>query len=216
MLSVGVDLAFKGDASHAMGEYRQESISTVYEELIPGNNGDMLKTRYDWFTYLCWYNERIKRFDGTVINATEGGARIEGTEILTLEEAITQYCNKDFDIDRIMHSSFHETTKEEEITLVDGAYKQMHEELNEIKLATQDAIPLIDKLIKENKTNVIESNNMKRNVKRLSEINMRISKKNLNVLIERYTYDTTMTEYKDLFVRFKDRKKNREHVYIKT
>ncbi|WP_167956039.1 motility associated factor glycosyltransferase family protein [Anaerosporobacter faecicola] len=216
IILVGQDLAFQGNASHAMGERRQDDISTVYEELIPGNNGEMLKTRYDWFTYLCWFNERIKRFEGKVINATEGGARIEGTEILTLEETITKYCRKQFEINEILNDEIENNNKTDEKLLVNNTLQQMHEELKEIEVATKDALQIIEKLLKENKTNVVESNNMKRNVKRLSEINKIISEKNINALIERYTYDTTMTEYKDLFVQFKDRQKNREHVYLKT
>ena len=53
--------------------------------------------------YLNWYNDYIKsckeyRKAFRVINATEGGARIENTEIMSLREAIDNECVKEVDI----------------------------------------------------------------------------------------------------------------------
>lgn len=52
---------------------------------------------------MTWYEKTIgecKEYvkDFRVINATEGGAKIEGTEIMTLREAIAETCTKEVDI----------------------------------------------------------------------------------------------------------------------
>ena len=37
-----------------------------------------------------------------MINATEGGAKIEGTEVMTLKDAIEENCRKDVDIEKCL------------------------------------------------------------------------------------------------------------------
>lgn len=220
IILVGQDLAFDGDSSHAMGERRQNKISTEYVELVEGNTGDLLKTRFDWYTYLCWYNDKVERFDGKVVNATEGGAKIKGTEILTLEEAINKYCTSHFDMSLFTSNGIGESKNNclENIDkeLVSNSINNIKDEFLEVEKYVDEALVLIEKLLKENVNNVIESNMMIRSSKRLSEINQLIGSKKINSLLEKYTYTTTMDEYKDLFIRFKDRQKNREHVYQKS
>lgn len=216
IILVGQDLAFDGEASHAMGEKRQEEISMEYIERIEGNNGELLRTRFDWFTYLCWYNEQVGTFDGKVINATEGGARIRGTEILSLSKAIETYCTVEFNCDNVMNVGRLRSDIKEEQALAAKCITEFIEELKEVNEYIQKSLKIIDILLKDNKKNVTETYTMKKNSAMLSEINHNITEKTVNLLLEKYTYETTMSEYKDLFVRFKDQQKNREHVFIKS
>jgi len=71
--------------------------------MVPGNVEEMVPTKATLKIYLDWYRDQIEgckgyRPDLKVINATEGGARIEGTEVMTLNEAIDQYCDKEVDV----------------------------------------------------------------------------------------------------------------------
>lgn len=220
IILVGQDLAFDGNSSHAMGERRQNGISTEYVELVEGNNGDLVKTRYDWYTYLCWYNDKVNSFDGKVVNATEGGAKIKGTEILTLDEAIDKYCTSHFDMSLFtskgMGESQNNCLENIDKELVSNSINSIKDEFLEVEKYVDEALILIEKLLKENINNVRESNMMIRSSKRLSEINQLIGSKTVNSLLEKYTYTTTLGEYKDLFIRFKDRQRNREHVYQKS
>ena len=216
IILVGQDLAFDGEASHAMGEKRQEEISKEYVERIEGNSGELLRTRFDWFTYLCWYNEQVGTFDGKVINATEGGAKIRGTEILSLSKAIETYCTVEFNCDNVMNVGRLRSDIKEEQALAAKCITEFIEELKEVNEYIQKSIKIIDILLKDNRKNVTETYTMKKNSAMLSEINHNITEKTVNLLLEKYTYETTMSEYKDLFVRFKDQQKNREHVFIKS
>lgn len=216
IILVGQDLAFDGNSSHAMGERRQNGISTEYVELVEGNNGDLVKTRYDWYTYLCWYIDKVNSFDGKVVNATEGGAKIKGTEILTLEEAVEKYCTSRFDMSLFVSNGIDNSIDDVDKKIVLSSIINIKEEFLEVEEYVDEALVLIEKLLNENITNVKESNMMIKNSKRLSEINRLIGGKSINSLLEKYTYTTTMDEYKDLFIRFKDRQKNREHVYKKS
>lgn len=216
IILIGQDLAFSGNASHAMGERRQDNISTEYTEYIEGNDGTKLKTRYDWYSYLCWYNEQIKLFDGNVVNATEGGAKISGTEIITLEKAIQKYCTVEFDWDSLVKENAISVGIINSEDLISNCIKDLKQQLKEVEECIPKAFKLINKLLEENKRNVIENYSMKKNSAMLSEINQEISAKEVNKLIEKYTYETTMTEYKDLFVKYEDKQKNRKHIYEKS
>lgn len=216
IILVGQDLAFDGEASHAMGERRQEEISMEYVERIEGNNGELLRTRFDWFTYLCWYNEQVGTFNGKVINATEGGARIKGTEILSLSKAIETYCTVEFNLEGVLCDRMLTSEKNDYQTLIVKCIEEFTLELNEVDESIQKALKLINRLLIDNKRNEKETYAMKKNSAMLSEINQNITDKTVNLLLEKLTYDTTMSEYKDLFVRFKDQQKNREHVFKKT
>ena len=49
----------------------------------------------DYKMYLDWFNYYIAGCEGIhVMNATEGGAKIENTEIINLKDAIDRECKK--------------------------------------------------------------------------------------------------------------------------
>lgn len=51
--------------------------------------------------YRKWFESQIVRYPRLdVIDATEGGAKIEGSEIMTLKEAIERECKTDIDFEK--------------------------------------------------------------------------------------------------------------------
>jgi len=66
---------------------------------VKGNYVDKIPTRRDFRIFLDWFEMYIKgakEHEGIrVINATEGGAYIEGTEVMTLKDAIEEVCSKE-------------------------------------------------------------------------------------------------------------------------
>ena len=66
-------------------------------------DGGKVVTRYDFNRYRIWFEDIIRaRGLDHVIDATEGGALIQGTTIMTLSEAIEKECNKTVDIKKII------------------------------------------------------------------------------------------------------------------
>lgn len=59
---------------------------------VKGNYEEFVLTKPIWYQFLNWYNIEIPKTDATVINATEGGAYINGTKLMSFREAIDQYC----------------------------------------------------------------------------------------------------------------------------
>jgi len=91
---VGQDLAYDGDVSHAGGVKERVREQNIERD---GVNGGKVQVRYDWYIYLRQYEEQIALMtDCEVIDATEGGAKIEGTTIMTLEEAIRKHCKREY------------------------------------------------------------------------------------------------------------------------
>lgn len=105
IILVGQDLAYTGKKSHADGTFeevmKEEDTSDFI--MVKGNIEELVPTTEDFKIYLEWYNNFIKKVKETdenfrVINATEGGAYIKGTEVMTLKDAIEQECTKEVDI----------------------------------------------------------------------------------------------------------------------
>lgn len=98
IILIGQDLAYgKNNESHAEGiiQKNENDKKQLYVEDIYGDN---VLSRADWISYLRFFEYIIDKYkDLNVIDATEGGAKIHGTLIMTLEDAIKKYCNKKVD-----------------------------------------------------------------------------------------------------------------------
>lgn len=102
IILVGQDLALTGNKTHADGTFREkmEEIDTSRCLMVEGNYEEKVPTRGDFKLYLDWFNYYIAGCEGIhVINATEGGAKIQNTEIMTLADAIERECGKEVDMD---------------------------------------------------------------------------------------------------------------------
>ncbi len=104
IILVGQDLALTGNKTHADGTFKDvmETIDTSKAKKVDGYYGDKVPTRGDLKIYLDWFNGYIKRakdrYQVNVIDATEGGAKIDNTERLPLKECIEKYCIKEVNI----------------------------------------------------------------------------------------------------------------------
>lgn len=105
IILVGQDLALTGNKTHADGTFKEKMdiLNTSMYQKVEGNYEKEVPTRLDFKLYLDWFNYYIEGCKGIhVINATEGGAKIKNTEIMTLKEAIDRECGKEVDIDECM------------------------------------------------------------------------------------------------------------------
>lgn len=101
IILVGQDLAMTGNKTHADGTFKEkmDEIDTSHCMMVEGNCEEKVPTRADFKLYLDWFNYYIDGCEGIhVINATEGGAKIQNTEIMTLADAIDRECGKEVDV----------------------------------------------------------------------------------------------------------------------
>lgn len=102
IIMIGQDLAYQGEATHAGGVESKGINNNIGYDMIEGIDGGQVRTRSDWLAYLKWFENAIALMkdmgkDMEVIDATEGGALIHGSHLMTLTEAIDEYCVLDYD-----------------------------------------------------------------------------------------------------------------------
>lgn len=105
IILVGQDLAYTNNKSHADGTFQEimEEQDTSNFIMVEGNYQEKVPIAGDLKIFLDWYNMYIEgckkhRKNFCVINATEGGAKISNTEIMSLKDAIERECTKEVDI----------------------------------------------------------------------------------------------------------------------
>lgn len=100
---LGQDLAF-GDSeeeSHAGGtiydnkDFTNEVFSAINKTHTEGYYGGTVPTTDIWINFRKWFEIEIFNENMVVINATEGGAKIENTLQMSLLEVAERYCSQD-------------------------------------------------------------------------------------------------------------------------
>lgn len=155
IILVGQDLAYTGNKSHADGTFQKvmKEEDTSNFMMVEGNYEEKVPTRTDFKVFLDWYNQSIEICqrqvpEFRVINATEGGAKIKHTEIMTLHEAIDQECTEEIDIQeclRKLHPMLNEEARAwateylqglpqeyEKLKIDSGKLKKLYEKLDKI------------------------------------------------------------------------------------
>jgi len=106
IILVGQDLAFdRAGATHANGHMLGEKQDFFYQSVmeVPGNDGYPIQTSTVLYSFLKGYEVDVAEYAGTCINSTEGGAFIQGTQVMTLAEAIERHLSAEFDPLEIIH-----------------------------------------------------------------------------------------------------------------
>lgn len=93
---IGQDLAYTDGKSHC-SEASFKAVNSSLLRSISGYNVEEVYTTKALHSYLRWIERRIKNTNGVhFINATEGGARIEGTQQLSLVEVANGLSQQQF------------------------------------------------------------------------------------------------------------------------
>ncbi len=102
IILVGQDLAYTGDKTHSAVTVRGEKKTEVDElqnvVMDVDINGDPIRSSSEFKLYKEWFEQQISADpELDVVDATEGGIRIAGTKLMTLKDAIEEYCTTEFD-----------------------------------------------------------------------------------------------------------------------
>jgi len=105
IILMGQDLTFTDGVVRVGKENTEFDFSTGVYSYVKGINGEDQVIRNDYLLYLRWIeNVAYTCPNVEFIDATEGGALIEHTQVMTLAEAIDKYCTKEYDIESIIQS----------------------------------------------------------------------------------------------------------------
>ncbi len=103
IILVGQDLSYSSNKTHVDGAAlaREIDITKSKEAIwVPGNYEDKVPTLRNFVAYIKLFEDMVRAYkkerpDLLLINATEGGARIDGTEVMTLQDVIDNYLPED-------------------------------------------------------------------------------------------------------------------------
>lgn len=138
IILVGQDLAYRNGSSHAGGRLDGEEIHGNWLVEVEDIYGNRIKTRHEWYVYLLWFEDAVERVKKkrTIIDATEGGAKIKGTRIMTLEKAVKEFCQRSIDCKALTESLGNAYTEEEYrqvIGFMEKAISDNDKSIHEIK-----------------------------------------------------------------------------------
>ncbi len=174
IILVGQDLAFTNNKTHADGTFqdKMEEIDTRGLIMVEGNYEEKIPCRGDYKLYLDWYNDYIEGCQKVnklrVINATEGGAKIRNTELMTLKEAIDIECNKEVNIGDYIEKLEPVFNKEQRKIAVQELHK-IEYYFNDLKTQANELIKIykqLDKMARLGSTNKRNYQSMIKKIKR--------------------------------------------------
>ena len=125
IILVGQDLAFTDGRKHAQGfdksEKDNKDMTGRHIVNVEGYYGGTIETDIQMDVYREWFEHflEIPDYNITLINATEGGAKIKGSHQMTLKEAIDKYCIKQYDFNGMIENIAPYFSKQEQKELLD-------------------------------------------------------------------------------------------------
>ena len=142
-------------------------------------------SRYDWIAYLDWFERMIRRNKElvSVVNATEGGAKIEGAEYISLQEAIDRYCKVEFDAAKFFDEVPSSIT-DELFQKMTNSIDDMVEEVEEVRKNAKQTIKYCNECILDYKIKHYVTNNAVRINQKIMEQNEKIMKSSLYELLQ--------------------------------
>lgn len=176
IILVGQDLALTGNKVHVDGAFKDEKCEIDMESgeflEVDSIDGGKIISRLDFKLYLDWFEMIIKAWDHiNVIDATEGGALIHGSKIMTLKKAVKKYCIKEYNakwhIARI--PKIFNTPKEQEYAL--RYFGDSIKRLDEIKEKAKEGIVYYDKIQNLMKKSNRSQNQIMKVYKKIKKIN---------------------------------------------
>lgn len=197
IILIGQDLAYTGEHTHAGGYDNHVMNEEKFIEMVDGIDGGKVKTRGDWIVYRDWFEEFIKEHDNvTVIDATEGGALIHGSKVMTFQKAIDTYCDgKEFLIDQFMEQlpatfdTLDYSIVQEQILAMEKGFANILYKSKEGKKSAEEFLEAGNKL---------SAKKHDRLLKEIRKANNFIERQAGYELLDMYTFELTLSELRDV------------------
>lgn len=199
IILIGQDLAYSedGNSTHAGGI---DSEQVLYEELwVDGINGEKVRTRYDWLEFLNWFGDIIEEHEEVeVIDATEGGAKLRGSKVMVLRDAIDQYCVEKFDC-KSLNDTMSTAFNKDELIQIEEYIETSKSDLARIKNKAKESVEACEKMIINCKKNIDENKASRTLVKKISKANKFINNRPIYSFIDSYITDATVSNMRDIY-----------------
>ncbi|NLG87405.1 MAG: motility associated factor glycosyltransferase family protein [Firmicutes bacterium] len=144
IIFVGQDLAYTDDKSHAEGAIHAHEVHVSQENkdhyrYTDSIDGTPVLTDVPLLSMKHWFERYIAatKNDGTLyIDATEGGARIAGTKLMSLHQAIEEYCQQKFNFYKVISDCHQQET----------ANIDVNKKLSDLKIVLSDVNKQLDQV----------------------------------------------------------------------
>lgn len=177
IILIGQDLAYTDNKIHAGKNNNENKIDSEESDYIKvkGVCGDVVITDSIMCAYRRWFENRIKDYpDLTVINATEGGAVIEGATHMRLDEALNKYCvGKNTDFRKVIDQCGYTFTDEERGRAID-IIKNTENNIGQIKNNILERKKIYEKLDMLNRKHKYNTSEFKKTVEKAGNIEKEI------------------------------------------
>ncbi|NLX01600.1 MAG: motility associated factor glycosyltransferase family protein [Syntrophomonadaceae bacterium] len=180
IILIGQDLAFSRDGrTHAYGTtYGEKQVSSGVKILtVPGNDGKPIETTSTWYSFLRAYEMDLLNYSGTCINATEGGAYITSSTVMSFQEAIAKHIQEEFCPRRTIRerlTAFTPQNVEQDLQQILKLTADTIKDLEQVVEYCRQGISSYEKYKDELESCLYGSANMKSIIKKLSMIEREI------------------------------------------
>lgn len=190
IILIGQDLAYTNNEMHAKeawGGIDDDKVfdTSDYIEVEDVYGGKVYESK-DMELYRIWFEQQIVRFSNlNVIDATEGGAKINGSTIMTLSDAIDKYCLGEFclsDEIKMIEKVFNEREREEYLQLI----KDIDKNLDKWERNLKKLLLKYDKLLKMHRNFKSNTKEYKKLIKEIGKWTTKIEEDGLLELVGKY------------------------------
>lgn len=192
VIFMGQDLAYPQGKTHTVEAYEEEDFidkksgKYVITEDIYGNE---VYTEPNMLCYLKWFEYFISvSSEVRYIDATEGGARIIGTELKSMQEVVVEFGGKNFDKSIIFRRVGSYLSKEEQEDLK-GKIEAIPEELERLKKTIQSGLRIYEKMDEINRKRGNSTNRIVRLMNDIMELNQELDENVAFSLVRYYAIE---------------------------
>lgn len=194
IIFVGQDLAYTGNKTHSSntkyGDVKPD-FDIVEKAEIEGIDGNPIVSCLEFVIYLEWFENKIAQHpEIRVIDATEGGAKIHGTEVMTLAEAIQEECKREINIEEIMNKVPNFFNAEQKNDFINYLY-ETPKRMKNIRHFITKGIRDYDKMIMLTMQNRQASTEMKRLMEQIKQITKTIEQDTSFCYVQHLIQDST-------------------------
>ncbi|WP_026671008.1 motility associated factor glycosyltransferase family protein [Butyrivibrio sp. AE3006] len=169
---IGQDLAFTGGRHHA--DDKDEGNPDIKKRLVPGIDGNPVETNEMWIGFRDFFERQIGMNPQlNVIDATEGGAKIEGTGIMKFSEVADILKDKTFD-PKAVFDGMNKAQTDEEYTRMREIIKSWIDDLDMISKNAGALSEICSQLLKAAKYHDINDLKYSKKKKMLSDLKIEI------------------------------------------
>ncbi|WP_026527185.1 motility associated factor glycosyltransferase family protein [Butyrivibrio sp. VCD2006] len=184
IILIGQDLAYLDGKHHA--DDIEEGVPDTEIREVQGIDGNPVKTCDMWVNFRNFFERQIAMYpDLNVIDATEGGALIRGSKIMSLSEAADNICVKEYDLDKI----FEKLPAAQSIEEYQESVKIMHdwmEDLDRIKDISGRLVEIFGQLIKICRYQDMNDSKYDKKLRKMNELRTEIVRMVINSALESY------------------------------